>query len=165
MDHLGTPARNLKSDMHSDTSSKAYFHRGMKVEIRIDEDGYQGSQYTAVILDSTGEDKYLVEYQTLKTDDESELLKEEVRATHVRPCPPADQKVYGFSRFEAVDAWYNEGWWMGHVSKILKGSNYQVYFRSSNEVMVFKHGDLRPHQEWIGGQWIPLSKVQVNLSY
>lgn len=136
----------------------------MKVEVRSDEDGYRGSWYTAVILGSIGEDKYLVEYQTLKTDDETELLKEEIRASHIRPYPPLVQRVCRFSRLEAVDAWYNEGWWTGNVSKILKGSTYQVYFRSSNEEMVFKHGDLRPHQEWIGGHWISPSKVQANLS-
>ncbi|OWM88017.1 hypothetical protein CDL15_Pgr016590 [Punica granatum] len=141
-------------------SSKTYFHKGMKVEVRSDEDGYRGSWYTAVILDSIGEDVYLVEYQTLKADDETELLKEKVRGSDIRPYPPEVQQTCGFARLEAVDAWYNDGWWMGHISQILKDLKYQVYFRLSNEEMVFKHDDLRPHLEWMGGQWIPSSKIK-----
>lgn len=151
-------------DSNNHITSKVYFHKGMKVEVRSNKDGYRGSWYTGVILDSTGEEEYLVEYKTLKTDDETGLLREEVGASLIRPDPPDVQRIYRFSRLELVDAWYNEGWWIGHVSQILKDSNYQIYFRSTNKEMVFKHSDLRPHKEWIGGQWISCLKVQTSLS-
>ena len=47
-----------------------------------------GSGYPATIVKPIGNGKYLVEYQTLKTDDETKLLKEETDAFCIRPCPP-----------------------------------------------------------------------------
>ncbi|KAK4755531.1 hypothetical protein SAY87_009288 [Trapa incisa] len=164
--HLGPRLDNLEWKVDSDDhiTSKGYFCKGMKVEARSNKISLMGSWYTAVILDSTGEERYMIEYKTLKTDDETGLLREEVNASQVRPYPPDVQRVYGFSRLELVDAWYNEGWWIGHVSDILKGSsNYQVYFRSTDNEMVFNHSDLRPHKEWIGGQWIDCLKDHITV--
>ncbi|KAI4338569.1 hypothetical protein MLD38_023612 [Melastoma candidum] len=134
------------------------FFNGMKVEVRSDEDGFQGSWFAAVIVGAAGNNKYLVEYETLKTDDGSQFLREEQDASYIRPVPPTIQRMYPFSRLEAVDVWYSEGWWIGYISQILDNWNYIVYFRTTNEEMVFNHTDLRPHQEWVGGQWLSAGK-------
>ncbi|XP_030539829.2 protein AGENET DOMAIN (AGD)-CONTAINING P1 isoform X2 [Rhodamnia argentea] len=136
---------------------KVKFSKGMKVEVRSDEDGYRGSWYTAVIDDTIG-DKFLVEYQTLKTDDETKFLKEVAESSHIRPFPPDIERVHTFAQHEMVDAWYNDGWWVGHISRILGGLKYKVYFITSSEELEFEHLDLRPHQEWIGGRWVITSK-------
>ncbi|CAK9145703.1 unnamed protein product [Ilex paraguariensis] len=134
--------------------SEPNFNKGMPVEVKSDEEGYQGSWYTAVTMGSIGIDKFLVEYQTLKTDDESELLKEKADASYMRPCPPEIVRVNRFQMLENVDAWYNDGWWMGLISKVLDGLKYAVYFWTTKEELVFEHANLRPHQEWIDGKWV-----------
>ncbi|XP_056168798.1 protein AGENET DOMAIN (AGD)-CONTAINING P1 isoform X2 [Syzygium oleosum] len=139
------------------TNRNVKFGKGMKVEVRSDEDGCWGSWYTAVIIDTIG-DKFLVEYQTLKTDDETAFLKEVAESSHIRPFPPDIERVHTFVRHEMVDAWYNEGWWVGHISQILGGLKYKVYFITSSEELEFEHQDLRPHQEWIGGRWVITSR-------
>lgn len=151
-------ASSIGNTEYGKMNIKVKFSKGMKVEVRSDEDGYRGSWYTAVIIDSIG-DKFLVEYQTLKTDDETEFLKEVAESSHVRPFPPGIGRVRTFARHEMVDAWYNDGWWVGHISQILGGSKYKVYFITSSEELEFEHHDLRPHQEWIGGRWVFTSRV------
>lgn len=144
---------------HSGKASEPTFRDGMMVEVKSDEEGYQGSWYTAVIVCSLCRDKYLVEYQTLKTDDESDLLREKAFASYIRPCPPKIVRVDRFKMLEEVDAWYNDGWWVGLVSKVLDGLKYAVYFWTTNEELILKHFNLRPHQEWIGGKWIVAFRV------
>ena len=132
-------------------TSEAEFSKGTMVEVKSDEEGYQGSWYTAAIVNSIGKDKYLVEYQTLKTEDETELLKDKAGASYVRPCPPVIHRLDHFKLFEKVDAWYNDRWWMGLISRVPGDLTYAVYFWSTNEELEFEHFNLRPHQEWIGG--------------
>ncbi|KAL0305257.1 UNVERIFIED_CONTAM: protein AGENET DOMAIN (AGD)-CONTAINING P1 [Sesamum angustifolium] len=146
---------------HSGKASEPTFRDGMMVEVKSDEEGYQGSWYTAVIVCSLCCDKYLVEYQTLKTDDESDLLREKAFASYIRPCPPKIVRVDRFKMLEEVDAWYNDGWWVGLVSKVLDGLKYAIYFWTTNEELILEHFNLRPHQEWIGGKWIVAFRVEV----
>ncbi|PHU30068.1 hypothetical protein BC332_02161, partial [Capsicum chinense] len=135
-------------------TSEPKFSKGMRVEVKSDEEGYQGSWYTAVIVESIGQHSFLVEYLTLRTEDESEPLKEKADASDIRPCPPVIQRVDRFKMLEEVDAWYNDGWWVGLICKILDGLKYMVYFWTTNEELVFDHFTLRPHQEWINGKWV-----------
>lgn len=129
------------------------FSKGTMVEVRSDEEGYHGSWYTAVIVEILKNGKYMVEYQTLRTEDEAELLKEMADGCNVRPVPPKIERVDRFKMLEEVDAWYNDGWWMGHVSKVLDGFKYLVYFWTTNEEIELHHFKLRPRQEWIFGKW------------
>ncbi|XP_060197716.1 protein AGENET DOMAIN (AGD)-CONTAINING P1-like isoform X2 [Lycium barbarum] len=138
----------------SGTTSEPKFSKGIRVEVRSDEEGYQGSWYTAVIVDSIGQHKFLVEYLTLRTEDESEPLREKADASDIRPCPPLIQRIDRFKMLEEVDAWYNEGWWVGLICKILDGLKYMVYFWTTNEELEFDHFTLRPHQDWIDGKWV-----------
>ena len=89
----------------------------------------------------------------------SDFLREEFDTLHIRPCPPETLVVDRLSRFEEVDAFYNDGWWVGVISMVLGGSKYLVYFRDTDEEIEFKHSDLRLHQDWIDGKWIMASQV------
>ncbi|XP_068325579.1 protein AGENET DOMAIN (AGD)-CONTAINING P1-like [Pyrus communis] len=134
----------------------ASFENGTVVEVSSDEEGYKDAWYTAKIIDHVGNNKYLVEYLYLVTDDGTkDPLREETWASYIRPCPPALPSVAHFKVLQKVDAWYNEGWWEGTVSKVLGGLMYVVYFSSTNEELMFEHSNLRPRQDWINGQWIP----------
>ncbi|KAI4344747.1 hypothetical protein L6164_011938 [Bauhinia variegata] len=134
--------------------SRVPFYKGTKVEVRSDEEGYQGAWYAAVIVDLMPNGKYLVEYETLKTDDLTEQLKEEAEASDIRPYPPETNHLHPYAQYEKVDSWYNDGWWVGQVVKVLRGLKYLVYFLPTNEMLEYEHSDLRPHQEWIDGKWM-----------
>ncbi|KAK9288008.1 hypothetical protein L1049_016453 [Liquidambar formosana] len=153
-------SRELKLIMEgSGRKLEAKFGKGTMVEVKSDVEGFEGSWFTAIIVDSIGSDRFLVEYQTLRTDDETELLKEEADASCIRPCPPIIQRVDHFKLLEKVDAWYNDGWWVGLIYKVFCDLKYAVYFSTTKEVLEFDHSNLRTHQEWIDGKWVVASKV------
>ena len=86
---LAMAYRDVQVSMNdAGNKSKAKFNLGAMVEVRSDEEGFRGSWYTAIIVDLIGNDKFLVEYQTLRTEDETELLREEADVSDIRPYPP-----------------------------------------------------------------------------
>jgi hypothetical protein len=96
-----------------------------------------------------------VEYATLKDDDETSPLTEAVEARHIRPCPPPIPVSNGFKLLDEVDAFCNDGWWVGVISKVIGEQKYTVYFRPRKEEMEFDHEQLRLHCDWMGGR-VPL---------
>ncbi|CAI0448442.1 unnamed protein product [Linum tenue] len=130
------------------------FTQGMQVEVLTDEDGLKGAWFAATIIEPSGEDKYLIEYKTLTNDDDTEFLKEDIRACNIRPCPPEIIVVDGFKVMDEVDAYYNEGWWVGVIAKVLINCNYVVNFIEYDEKITFNQADLRPHQDWLNGKWV-----------
>ena len=134
---------------------------GTLVEVCINEEGFRGSWYAATVVKVTSKGKYLVQFKNLRTDGDKEYLKEAVDAQNIRPCPPEAIMVDGYNLNDQVDALHNDGWWEGVICKILKGGRYKVYFKESEEDMVFEHCDLRPHQDWINETWVMASQVFV----
>ena len=55
------------------------FNKEMMVEIKSDEQGYHGYWYTTVVTCPFTNDKFLVEYQTLRTADDSEPLRDVIK--------------------------------------------------------------------------------------
>ncbi|KAJ6791591.1 DUF724 domain-containing protein 3-like [Iris pallida] len=131
---------------------------GSMVEVSSDDEGFHGAWFTATIIGATDKD-FFVEYQSLRTDDETKLLTETVDLLHIRPTPPDAPVVEKFNLLEEVDAFHNDGWWVGVVSKVLDGQRYMVYFRPWKEEIEFGHNDLRLHHDWIGGRWVRASQV------
>ncbi|EXB53015.1 hypothetical protein L484_018899 [Morus notabilis] len=134
------------------------FVKGELVEVSSDEDGFEGAWFSATIVEPTGTDKFLVEYQSLRTEDDKDFLTEDIDILHIRPCP-AETLVVGFRLLEEVDCLYNDGWWVGVVSKVLGDSRYIVYFKDTKEEMEFHHFQMRLHHEWIDGKWVVASEV------
>ncbi|CAN6470384.1 unnamed protein product [Victoria cruziana] len=131
------------------------FSRGGAVEISSDDEGFRGALYTARIVKQLEGRNYLVEYDTLLSDDDQKkLLQEVIHFRHVRPCPPVVPRGGGFNLYEEVDAFHNDGWWIGVVSKVVGEGRYRVYFRDSKEEIEFEHSQLRVHQEWVDGKWV-----------
>ncbi|KAJ0014221.1 hypothetical protein Pint_19560 [Pistacia integerrima] len=141
-------------DKHDKTVTEVKFDKGALVEVSSDEDGFDGAWFAATVVEPVGKDKYLIEYQSLRTEDDTEFLREEVDILHIRPSPPDTVVVDSFNRLDEVDALYNDGWWVGVISKVLTNSKYIVYFKNTLEEMQFEHSELRLHQEWIDGKWI-----------
>ncbi|KAK8947884.1 hypothetical protein KSP40_PGU011131 [Platanthera guangdongensis] len=77
------------------------------------------------------------------------------------PAPPASPVLSKFHKLQEVDAYYNDGWWVGVISKVAEDSRYIVYFRPWQQELEFRHEDLRSHYEWIGERWIRVSQKRM----
>ncbi|XP_027109766.1 protein AGENET DOMAIN (AGD)-CONTAINING P1 [Coffea arabica] len=129
------------------------FSRGATVEVRIDEDGFQGAWIPATVIKRFDEDKYLIQYRSLRNEEDTEFLKEEVASINIRPHPPETALVDCFKVNDKVDALFNDCWWEGVISRVLREKKYIIYFPGTEDAVKFKHSDLRQHQEWIDGKW------------
>lgn len=134
------------------------FAKGSKVEVTSNDDGFHGAWFQGTALKYVN-NKILVEYDALKADDEITPLTEAIEVQHVRPCPPDIPVTSGFNLLDEVDACWNDGWWVGVISKVNSGDRYMVYFRSSTEETEFGHEQLRLHCDWVGGRWMRASLV------
>lgn len=135
---------------------KAKFAQGVKVEVCSDDEGFRGAWFEATVLKPVGS-KFLVEYATLKADDETKPLTEAVEARHIRPCAPHVPVTDGFKLLDEVDAFCNDAWWVGVVSKVIGENKCMVYFRPWKEEKEFEYGQLRLHYDWMGGRWMRAS--------
>ncbi|MCL7043549.1 hypothetical protein MKW94_007907 [Papaver nudicaule] len=138
--------------------------RGDRVEVTSKEEGFVGSYYSAKILSKlVPTNEYLLEYETLCTeDDETKLLREIVDSKNVRPYPP-EIKLSKYSVLDKVDAFDNDGWWVGRVSAVVlgedgKSNSYYVYFENSRCEIAYPVDKLRIHQEFREGKWTITNK-------
>ncbi|KAK8480664.1 hypothetical protein V6N11_029323 [Hibiscus sabdariffa] len=168
LEHDDTASKKkLKTDLATsggklESSKITKYREGERVEVTSDEDGFEGAWFTGTIVKAVGKDKYLCQYDSLRTDDDNDFLKEEFDALHIRPCPPEIVMADAFQKLDEVDAFYNDGWWVGVISKVLNSlpeMKYEVYFKATQEEMKFKHSELRIHQDWINGKWVTPSKA------
>uniref|UniRef100_J3M3P6 Agenet domain-containing protein n=2 Tax=Oryza brachyantha TaxID=4533 RepID=J3M3P6_ORYBR len=129
---------------------------GSKVEVTSNDEGFCGAWFQATAVKYVN-NKILVEYDALKADDEITPLTETIEVQHVRPCPPDITVSSGFNLLDEVDACWNDGWWVGVISKVISDQRYMVYFRSTGEEIEFGHEQLRFHCDWVGGRWMRAS--------
>ncbi|KAL1225516.1 Protein AGENET DOMAIN (AGD)-CONTAINING P1 [Cardamine amara subsp. amara] len=134
--------------------AKQMFSSGTVVEVSSDDEGFQGCWFAAKVIERIGEDKYLVEYRDLREEDGIEPLKEETDFIHIRPPPPREEDV-DFAVGDKVDAFYNDGWWVGVVNDGFKDGTVGVFFRLTREKMRFGRQGLRLHKDWVNGTWQP----------
>jgi len=136
--------------------AKQMFSSGTVVEVSSDEEGFQGCWFAAKVVEPVGEDKFLVEYRDLREKDGIEPLKEETDFLHIRPPPPRDEDI-DFAVGDKINAFYNDGWWVGVVIDGMKHGTVGIYFRQSQEKMRFGRQGLRLHKDWVDGTWqLPL---------
>ncbi|KAL8540948.1 hypothetical protein ACS0TY_002279 [Phlomoides rotata] len=134
------------------------FSPGEEVEVSFDDEGFEGSWYAATVLKKIDGGKYLIEFQNL-TNEDGTVLREEIDGLQMRPQPPDIGLVDRFDVHEEVDVWFNDGWWAGTISKVLKIERYTVYFKNTDNELKFEHSELRVHQDWKNGKWYIASKV------
>ncbi|CAL0303847.1 unnamed protein product [Lupinus luteus] len=137
-------------------SKKIDFIQGDKVEVCSKEPGFLGSYYEANIVSRLDNGLYVVCYKNLLEDDESKPLTETIYPKELRPVPP---KIHAtqFLPCEKVDAFDNDGWWVGEITG-RNGSHYYVYFTSSNEEIAYHYSKIRVHHEWVNGEWVLSNK-------
>ncbi|KAG2712521.1 hypothetical protein I3760_04G130800, partial [Carya illinoinensis] len=117
---------------------------------------YEGTVVAEYRINNT----YAICYKDLLTEDESHALIEVVGEEELRLVPPKVNmaKDDQFVPFEEVDAFDNDGWWVGKISGRKGASKYNVFFDGYGvEILYPSNSQLRPHLEWIGGQWVSAS--------
>ena len=143
----------------------AKFKRGDQVEVCGKGDGFRNSFYAATIISQINPTEFIVQYNTLLSEDELHPLREFLTIDELRPVPPEIDSNCKLELKDEVDAFANDGWWKGMVKKKAKGRGkaawYYVSFQDNGvelEVCSYLRGDLRLHQDWIDGNWICSSK-------
>ncbi|XP_061372917.1 protein AGENET DOMAIN (AGD)-CONTAINING P1-like [Gastrolobium bilobum] len=119
------------------------FCRGDKVEVCSKEEGFLGSYYEATIVSHLDNGLYVVRYKNLLEDNESQPLTETLYPKELRPLPP---RVHAsqFALYQKVDAFDNDGWWVGSITG-RSGSHYYVYFSTTNEEIAYPSSHIRVH--------------------
>ncbi|XAR49546.1 hypothetical protein NMG60_11032787 [Bertholletia excelsa] len=126
--------------------------RGEQVEVVSKEEGFVGSYYAATVIAEIKTRKVMVQYKKLLKEDESGPLIEIVARNDLRPVPP-EIPANGFDLFDRVDAFDNDGWWVGKISGRV-GSMYYVYFETTGEEIAYSLDRLRIHQDWLNDKWV-----------
>ncbi|CAN7059306.1 unnamed protein product, partial [Brassica rapa subsp. trilocularis] len=129
-----------------------------EVEVSIQEDGFRGSWYRAILEQNptrvTGK-KLRVSYKTMFNEDGVIPLKETIERSFIRPVPPEclNEGVV-FKEGSVVDAYFNNGWWTGVIVVERPDGSFLVYFDDPPDIMRFIRSQLRPHADWIGSKWV-----------
>lgn len=149
----------VSTEVKPNNEAAEKFSEGSLVEVSSDEEGFEGAWFAATVVKLLDNGNYLIEYQNLRNNDDTEFLQEETDCLHMRPPPPNIGPFESFKVLEEVDALHNDGWWVGMISKVLKGKKYKVYFKANNEELELKHADIRLHLDWINGKWVRASRA------
>ncbi|TXG69250.1 hypothetical protein EZV62_004185 [Acer yangbiense] len=151
------------------------FATGTLVEVSSADGWFPGGWFVAKVLDPpppspTAPRKmiFLVEYQSLLYG--SKLLRKRVDIKFMRPLPPPppnddEQEQQRFQVNDVVDAYRNDGWWVGVVSKVWKEEEpmeYLVLLKNPSRIMNFRSSELRFHLDWVGDKWIQPQKQKDN---
>ncbi|KAL5554246.1 hypothetical protein UlMin_041647 [Ulmus minor] len=137
------------------------FQRGDEVEVCSKEEGFVGSYYTAKVISHLPNDLYVVQYDNLVDDNWRDPLSETVRKDEVRPVPPEiSPPPSEFAYLEEVDAFDNDGWWVGKITGKTGFDNYSVFFETTGDEIAYPLSRLRFHLEWRNGKWVS-SKIKV----
>ncbi|KAI4333852.1 hypothetical protein L6164_018610 [Bauhinia variegata] len=139
-------------------SKKINFYRDDIVEVCSKEQGFEGSYYEARVISHLDNGLYVVEYKNLLENDESGPLVETVYPKELRPHPPKIS-ARGYALNEKVDAFDNDGWWVGKITG-RTGLNYHVYFEYCDQEIAYPVSQLRVHQEFIHGKWVVDKKLR-----
>ncbi|XP_050365584.1 protein AGENET DOMAIN (AGD)-CONTAINING P1-like [Argentina anserina] len=140
--------------------SKSTFHVGDAVEVCCNEEGFLGSYWEATIVATCN-----YEYKRfVEEHDESTPLRETVNVTQVRPLPPnIVPSKYCKLEGDRVDAFLNDVWWVGTISRKLDSEHYVVFFENTGEQNAFPLSNLRFHMDWLNGDWVPSKKRRASV--
>ncbi|KAL5863603.1 hypothetical protein ACOSQ3_001117 [Xanthoceras sorbifolium] len=151
--------------------SGGIFVKGSLVEVSSDVDGFRGAWFVAKVLEapqsslrrSPRTTSFMVEYQSLLSNDGRELLREYVTFPFLRPLPPPphEQVHQSFEVSDVVDAYHQDGWWVGVVCEVCEDPKaYTVVFDDPPDLIKFRPSDVRMHLDWVGGKWVqPPKKI------
>ncbi|AES59463.1 agenet domain protein [Medicago truncatula] len=117
----------------SSTMKRRSYKYGDKVEVCSKEEGFVGSYFEATIVSC------LLQWTIFET----------VHPYELRPLPPRVRSPREFQLNQKVDAFDNDGWWLGQITseKIIteEGHYYKVYFDTTYETICYPCDRIRVH--------------------
>uniref|UniRef100_A0A2P2L4G0 Uncharacterized protein LOC105137022 isoform X3 n=1 Tax=Rhizophora mucronata TaxID=61149 RepID=A0A2P2L4G0_RHIMU len=139
------------------------FSSGTPVEVYSYKGDMRDIWYPAIVIKENVENRtFLVKYKNSENGDDFGMVKDIVGPPHIRPTP--DYADRNYELLERVDARYDFGWRAGTITKLYEGRKYIVYFRHGNENRELDHSEIRPHFEWVDGEWISDTKEHLGSS-
>ncbi|CAF1758362.1 unnamed protein product [Brassica napus] len=140
--------------------------KGCEVEVSLQEDGFKGSWFRAILEQNPirlkGE-KLWVCYKTLLNEDGVNPCKETIERCFIWPVPAEclNEGVV-FKEGSVVDAYFNNGWWIGVIVVERPDGSFFVYFDDPPDIMRFNKSQLRPHADWTGSEWVKSKNKVLN---
>ncbi|CAK9195088.1 unnamed protein product [Sphagnum troendelagicum] len=145
-----------------------FFEVGDRVEMLCQDSGLRGCSFKGVVTRRVSR-RLKIQYEELQNEDGEGNLEEWVSAwrlagpdklgvrivgrTTVRPFPtPCTSADYCIG--QAVDVWWNDGWWEGIVVSKEPEGNVKVYFPGEGDISSFHSADLRVSKDWVNGSWV-----------
>nr|GLL45484.1 DUF724 domain-containing protein 3 [Ipomoea trifida] len=89
-------------------------------------------------------------------------LTEAVPGAEIRPEPPRVTAAF-FDMYEEVDAFDNDGWWVGKITGKI-GSRYYVFFETTGDEILYHKDRIRVHLDWVHHSWVltqPETQTQI----
>uniref|UniRef100_A0A1J3I3I8 BAH domain-containing protein n=1 Tax=Noccaea caerulescens TaxID=107243 RepID=A0A1J3I3I8_NOCCA len=145
-----------------------------KIEFLCQDSGIRGCWFRCTVLEVSRKQVKL-QYDDIEDEDGFGNLEEWVPAFKsampdklgirssnrptIRPAPP-DAKPADFDPTigEAVDAWWNDGWWEGVVIATDKpdAADLQIYIPGENLCLTVHRKDIRISRDWVGDSWVDI---------
>lgn len=148
---------------------KLYFTKSDRVEVEHLHNSISRAWFEATVWKThLQEGRYTVIYNTLLLPDGRRLF-DVIDSCRVRPLPPSNITSSPITSNQTVEAFYNDGWWIGVVvskldhTDVNNGTKFLVSFSNSNggdEKIEFPSSMVRLHLDWdsYNGKWVLLSK-------
>lgn len=132
-----------------------HFTPGSPVEVRIKEGGFNESWFTATVLRNVDSDTYLVQFDDLLADEQSQKpLIDTFNVSQLRPPPPPTPENHHDFLYETVEVLHVGGWRVCYVSEDLHNGKVMVVFRELDEEGEVNKEYLRLHRVWNNQNWI-----------
>ncbi|CAL9005023.1 unnamed protein product [Prunus brigantina] len=129
----------------------SFFSPGTAVEVNLNREHLFCAWFPAIYLGELGVNSFLLQYKSSNNCD----VKVVVGGKQIRPQPPKLAER-DFKLEEKVDAFFDMGWRVGVIKKVLTGKKYMVSLKFTEEVKQYSQSDLRPHMFWTDGRWVTM---------
>ncbi|KAF2538743.1 hypothetical protein F2Q68_00021783 [Brassica cretica] len=169
---LDASGRRFPSSVaHKHPCSNGVIKADAKIEFLCQDSGIRGCWFRCTVLEVSRKQVKL-QYDDIEDEDGYGNLEEWVPALKsampdklgmrssnrptIRPAPP-DAKPADFDPTigEAVDAWWNDGWWEGVVIATDK-PDLQIYIPGENLCLTVQRKDIRISRDWVGDCWVDI---------
>ncbi|XP_034202794.1 DUF724 domain-containing protein 3-like isoform X1 [Prunus dulcis] len=129
----------------------SFFSPGTAVEVNLYKEHLFGAWFPAIYLGELGANNFLLQYKSSNNC----AVKAVVSGKQIRPQPPMLAER-DFNLMEKVDAFFDMGWWVGEIIKVLTGKKYMVCLKLTEEVKQYSQSELRRHMYWTDGRWVTM---------
>uniref|UniRef100_A0A7N0U1T2 BAH domain-containing protein n=1 Tax=Kalanchoe fedtschenkoi TaxID=63787 RepID=A0A7N0U1T2_KALFE len=164
-----------------------------EIEVLSQDSGIRGCWFKCTVVEVSRK-QLKVQYNDVQDEEGGDNLEEWIPAFRIakadplgmrflsrptiRPALLNSQQVSDLKVGDAIDAWWNDGWWEGVVTDVGSDENDipRVYLPGENLHLTMAKKDLRISRDWTGDQWvdveakldicavIPLATINADLS-